>query len=157
MSWFGKTKMSDEAGQWAAMTMACMVFADGSAAESEVVAARGQVQANPVLHESIGSAAAEQLFKETIDAITAIPSAMLPTYEVRLAGLAEQISEINDKNFALATVIAVAMGDGSLTATEHQMLMRFHKMLGASIPLPEPGGAPTPEVKQMQPVAPTAE
>jgi hypothetical protein len=47
------------------------------------------------------------------------------------------------------------MGDGSLTAAEHQMLMRFHKMLGASIPVPEPGGAATPEVKQLQPVTPT--
>jgi hypothetical protein len=155
MGWFGKSKMDDEAGQWAAMAMACMVFADGSAAEAEVVAARGQVQANPVLHESIGSAEAERLFKETVDAIKLIPATMLPTYEVRLAGLAQQITEINSKNFALATVIAVAMGDSSLTAAEHQMLMRFHKMLGASIPVPEPGGAATPEVKQLQPVAPT--
>ena len=155
MSWFGKSKMNDEAGQWSAMAMACMVFADGSAAESEIVAARGQVQANPVLHESIGSSEAERLFKETADAIKLIPATMLPTYEVRLAGLAQQISEINSKNFALATVIAVAMGDGALTAAEHQMLMRFHKMLGASIPVPEPGGAATPEVKQLQPVTPT--
>jgi hypothetical protein len=155
MSWFGKSKMSNEAGQWSAMAMACMVFADGSAAEAEIVAARGQVQANPVLHESIGSQDAERLFKETVDAIKLIPATMLPTYEVRLAGLAQQISEINSKNFALATVIAVAMGDGSLTAAEHQMLMRFHKMLGASIPVPEPGGAATPEVKELQPVSPT--
>jgi hypothetical protein len=155
MSWFGKSKMSNEAGQWSAMAMACMVFADGSAAESEIVAARGQVQGNPVLHESIGSSEAEKLFKETVDAIKLIPATMLPTYEVRLAGLAQQISEINSKNFALATVIAVAMGDGALTAAEHQMLMRFHKMLGASIPVPEPGGAATPEVKQLQPVTPT--
>ncbi len=155
MSWFGKSKMDDEAGQWAAMAMACMVFADGSAAEAEIAAARAQVQANPVLHESIGSGEAERLFKESTDAIKLIPSTMLPTYEVRLAGLAQKITEINSKNFALATVIAVAMGDGALTAAEHQMLTRFHKMLGASIPIPEPGGAATPEVKQLQPVAPT--
>jgi hypothetical protein len=155
MSWFGKTKMSDEAGQWSAMAMACMVFADGSAAEAEIVAARGQVQANPVLHESIGSAEAERLFKETVDAIKLIPATMLPTYEVRLAQLAQQITDVNGKNFALATVIAVAMGDGALTAAEHQMAMRFHKMLGASIPIPEPGGVATPEIKAVKPVAPT--
>jgi hypothetical protein len=155
MSWFGKSKMDDEAGQWAAMAMACMVFADGSAEEAEIAAARAQVQANPVLHESIGSGDAERLFKESVDAIKLIPATMLPTYEVRLAGLAAKISDVNSKNFALATVIAVAMGDGALTAAEHQMAMRFHKMLGASIPVPEPGGAATPEVKQVQPVAPS--
>jgi uncharacterized Zn finger protein (UPF0148 family) len=155
MSWFGRTKMSDEAGQWSAMAMACMVFADGAAAEAEIAAAHGQVTTNPVLHESIGSGEAERLFKETVDAIAQIPAAMLPTYEIRLAGLAQQITEINDKNFALTTVIAVSMSDRTLSASEHQMLMRFHKMLGASIPIPEPGAAATGEVKQLQAVTPT--
>jgi len=147
--------MSDEAGQWAAMAMACMVFADGTASEAAIAAAHGQVTANPVLHESIGTKEAERIFKATVDAIAQIPSAMLPTYEIKLDGLAKQIRDVNEKNFCFTTVIAVSMSDRTLTAAEHQMLQRFREMLGASIAIPDPGGPPTAEVRSVQPVAPT--
>jgi hypothetical protein len=152
---FGQKKMSEEAGQWSSMAMACMVFADGSASEGEITTAHGQVTANPVLHESIGSREAERIFKETVAAIAQIPSAMLPTYELKLKGLSARIRDPNEKNFCFTTVIAIAMSDRTLTQSEHQMLLRFREMLGAAIPVPDPGAPPTPEVKSLQPVQPT--
>ncbi|MFO0548345.1 MAG: TerB family tellurite resistance protein [Polyangiaceae bacterium] len=150
MNWFG-SKMSEEAGQWAATAMACVVFADGNANEAEIAAARGQVTTNPVLRDSIGTKEAERLFKETADAIAQIPAAMLPTYEIKLQGLAKSIREVNDKNFAFTTVIAVAMGDKTLTPAEHQMLVRFREMLGAgAIPIPDAGAPASGDVRDLQ-------
>lgn len=139
MGWFDRGKMSDEAGEWAALAMGCMCFADGTAGEVEITAARGQVATNPVLKDTIGQKRAEKLFMETVEAVAQIPSAMLASYEVRLQGLAEKIKDLDDKNFALATVIAVSMSDRSLTQGEHAMLQRFREMLGANIAVPVPG------------------
>jgi hypothetical protein len=146
MGLFG-SKMSKSAGEWAAAAMGCMVFADGAATERDIAAAQGQVVTNPLFRHSIGEKKAGVLFKEAVDAIGQIPGAMLPTYEVKLAQLAEKISKLDDKNFALSTVIAVSMGDGTLTQSEYAMLFRFQKTLGANIPIPTPGQSLPEELK----------
>jgi len=147
MGLFDRDKMNKEAGEWAAIAMACVLFADGSASDAEVAAAKGQAVSNPVLKNSIGSKRAEELFDETARAVAQIPSAMLPTYDVKLQSLAEKIDDANEKNFALATAIAVAMGDRSLSEGEHTMLLHFKEMLGATIQVPSLGKAVSPEVR----------
>lgn len=140
MGLFDRGKMNKKAGEWAAKAMGCMVYADGQGVgKAEITAAQGQVKTNRVLKDSIGSEDAEVMFRETLTAIGQVPAAMLPTYEAELAGLAKEIKDLNEKNFALATVIAVSMGDGTVTDSEYQMLLRFQKMLGATIPIPSPG------------------
>ena len=138
MGLFGR-KMSKAAGEWAAIAMGCMVYADGAAGEKELAAAEGQLETNPVLKHSIGQKKATTLFRETVAAIRQVPAAMLPTYEQKLGDLAKKVKGQDERNFALATVIAVSMGDAALSQKEHAMLERFQKTVGANIPIPAPG------------------
>lgn len=156
MGFFDQGKMSKESGEWAATAMGCMVFADGSASESEIAAVKAQVEANPVVTTTIGSHRALEIFGATIEAIRPIPLTMLATYEVKLAGLAEDIDSTDDRNFALSTVVAVAMGDGTLTDSEYAMMARFREMLSATIPIPQPGQADPARVQASEPEQATA-
>jgi hypothetical protein len=158
MGLFDRSKMSKAAGEWAAQAMACVVFADGSASEPEIAAAQDQLATNPVLKESIGTKKATALFNQTIEAIRPVPSAMLHSYEGELAELAQKVKDVNDKNFALSTLIAVSMGDGTLSQTEYDMIMRFKESLGATVPIPRPG-ADLPEAykPEQQAAAPAAD
>lgn len=137
---FDRNKMDKKAGEWAAKAMGCMVFADGNGAgAAEIAAAQGQVKTNRVLKDSIGSRAAEAIFQTTIEAIGSLPAVMLQTHEAELAALGPQIEDITARNFAMATVIAVAMGDGTITHAERAMMVRFHAMLRATISIPDVG------------------
>lgn len=143
MGWFDDFKkkvqqqfVSKAGGEWAAMAMACMLFADGEAEQGEVEAAKRSCSSNPVIVQSIGAKRAEEIFGETVVAIETMPAAMLPSYEQKLAELAKSVTKVEDKNFALATVIGVAMGDGELEPAEHAMLVRFKDSLGATIDVP---------------------
>jgi tellurite resistance protein len=93
---------------------------------------------NPVVKNSIGSARGEVLFNETVEAIKVAPSAMLQTYLTKLDVLARKVSSQDDKNFALAAVIAVATADGDVEPPEQQLLQRFKALLGATIDIPPP-------------------
>lgn len=137
---FDRAKVGGQAGEWAAKAMACMVFADGKGpGEPEIAAMQVQVKSNRILRDSIGIKAAEALFHQTVEAIRTVPAVMLQTHEAELAQKAQGITDETEKNFALATVIAVAMGDGTVTHAEHQMLVRFRHMLGATIAIPNVG------------------
>lgn len=143
MGWFdsfkdkmGTIAVSGAGGEWAAQAMACMVFADGEAEAPEIESARVACSSNPVITNSIGPQKAEALFNQAVAAIQTVPSAMLPSYEAKLATLAKKVTKEDDKNFALATVIAVAMADGELEDAERSMLARFKDQLGASIDVP---------------------
>jgi hypothetical protein len=114
------------------------------------------VATNPVIKKSLGSSRAEKLFNETVEAVSQIPEAMLPSYEIKLVELAAKVDEADEKNFALATVIAVAMGDRTLSDGEHMMLTRFRDMLGATIPLPGIGQATPAPLRQIAHVQPPA-
>ena len=141
MGLFGrnKDKPSDEAGRWAAIAMGCVVFADGVAEQSEVDAAQAVVNTMPVVKNSIGPEEAERLFLETVEAVRPLPETMLDAYVTKLDGMAKNVKSVDDKNFALAAVIAVSKGDGVLTQGEHQLIARFKESLGATIRLPDPG------------------
>lgn len=139
MGFFNRDKMSREAGEWAATAMACLMFADGVPGEAEGAAAKGQIATNPLFKKSIGAERADALFVETLEAIRPVPQAMLPTYEVKLQELASGIDELTERNFALATVIAVAMGDRTINDAEYAMLARLNEVLGANIPIPMSG------------------
>ena len=137
---FDRGKMDKRAGEWAAKAMGCMVFADGKGpGDPEIAAFQVQVKTNRVLTESIGGKAAEAIFYQTVEAIRSLPSVMLQTHESELGVLAQDIEDLTAKNFALATVIAVAMGDDTVTPAEQQMLIRFQEMLGATIAVPVVG------------------
>lgn len=126
------------AGEWAVTAMAVMVFADGEAEASEMEKAQVVATTNPVVKNSIGSARGEVLFNDTVEAIKVAPAAMLQTYLTKLEGLASKISSQDDKNFALASVIAVATADGEVEQPEYQLLLRFRDLLGATIDVPPP-------------------
>lgn len=137
---FDRGKMDKRAGEWAAKAMGCMVFADGKGpGDAEIAAFQVQVKTNRVLTDSIGSKNAEGLFYQTVEAIKSLPAVMLQTHEAELGQLAQEIEDLTAKNFALATVIAVAMGDDTVTPAEHAMLARFHSSLGATIAIPNVG------------------
>ena len=127
------------AGEWAATAMAVMVFADGDAEPSEMEKAKVVATTNPVVKNSIGSARGEALFNETVEAIKVAPAAMLQTYLTKLDALAKKIGSQDDKNFALASVIAVATADGDVERPEYELLLRFKDLLGATIDVPPPG------------------
>lgn len=127
------------AGEWAVTAMAVMVFADGDAEASEMEKAKVVATTNPVVKNSIGSARGEALFNDTVEAIKVAPSAMLQTYLTKLDALAKKISSQDDKNFALASVIAVATADGDVERPEYELLVRFKDLLGATIDVPNPG------------------
>jgi tellurite resistance protein len=91
---------------------------------------------NPVVKNSIGSARGEVLFNETVEAIKVAPAAMIQTYLTKLDALARKISSQDDKNFALAAVIAVATADGDVERPEYDLLQRFKGLLGATIDVP---------------------
>lgn len=130
-------KSGGKAGEWAAKAMACMAFADGKGpGEGELAAVQVQVKTNRVLANDKG---AEAIFHQTVEAIRTLPSVMLQTHEAEVGQLAQHITDPTDKNFALATVIAVAMGDGTITPAERAMLLRFQAMLGATIAVPDVG------------------
>lgn len=126
------------AGEWAVTAMAVMVFADGEAEASEMEKAQVVATTNPVVKNSIGSARGEVLFNDTVEAIKVAPAAMLQTYLTKLESLASKISSQDDKNFALASVIAVATADGEVEQPEYQLLLRFRDLLGATIDVPPP-------------------
>lgn len=143
MGWFddfkskiSKITVSSAGGEWAAIAMACMVFADGEAEDQEIQAASEACSANPVITNSIGASRATALFTQTVNAIKTVPSAMLPSYESKLAELGKSVNKQEDKNFAYATVIQVAMADGELEAAEVAMLKRFKDYIGANIEVP---------------------
>jgi tellurite resistance protein len=134
---FGGDGTGGTAGEWAAKAMACMAFADGKGpGEGELAAVQVQVKTNRVLSDD---KAAEAIFHQTVEAIRALPSVMLQTHEAEVDQLAQHITDPTEKNFALATVIAVAMGDGTVTPAEQRMLLRFKAMLGATIAVPGVG------------------
>lgn len=141
MGLFGRDKPSKEAGQWAAVAMGCVVFADGTAGQGEVTAAQAVVNAMPVLKNSIGPVEAERLFMETVEAVRPLPATMLDAYVTKLEGMAKEVKNVDDKNFALAAVIAVSKGDGVMTQGEHQLIARLKDSLGATIRLPDPGAS----------------
>ncbi len=124
------------AGEWAVTAMAVMVFADGDAEAAEMEKAKVVATTNPVVKNSIGSARGEALFNDTVEAIKVAPAAMLQTYLTKLDALAKKISSQDDKNFALASVIAVATADGDVEPAEQQLLQRFKDLLGATIDVP---------------------
>lgn len=124
------------AGEWAVTAMAVMVFADGDVEPSELEKAKGVATTNPVVKNSIGSARGEALFNETVEAIKIAPGAMVQTYLGKLDQLARKISTQEDKNFALAGVIAVATADGEVERPEYELLLRFKALLGATIEVP---------------------
>jgi tellurite resistance protein len=118
--------------------MAVMVFADGEVEAAEVEKAKVVATTNPVVKNSIGSARGATLFTETVEAIETAPAAMVQTYLTKLDVLARKISSQDDKNFALAGVIAVATADGDVERPEHELLLRFKALLGATIDVPGP-------------------
>jgi tellurite resistance protein len=124
------------AGEWAVTAMAVMVFADGEVEAAEVEKAKVVATTNPVVKNSIGSDRGAALFAETIQAIETAPSAMVQTYLTKLDKLAGKISSQDDKNFALASVIAVANADGDVERPEYELLLRFKALLGATIDVP---------------------
>lgn len=145
MGWFSSLKdklnnavVGTAAGEWAVTAMAVMVFADGDVEAAELEKAQVIALTNPVVKNSIGSARGEQIFKEAIETIKMEPRSMLQTYLTKLDALARKISKQEDKNFALAGVIAVASADGEVERPEYEMLVRFKAILGATLDLPQP-------------------
>lgn len=143
MGWFSSLKdklnnvvVGTAAGEWAATAMAAMVFADGEVEAPEVAKAKQIALTSPVIKNSIGLVRAEQLIDETINSISIEPRTMLQTYLAKLDALARKISKQEDKNFALAGVIAVAAADGEVEPAEYELLVRFKVILGATIDLP---------------------
>ena len=126
------------AGEWAATAMAVMVFADGEVEAAEVEKAKVVATTNPVVKNSIGSERGAALFADTVQAIETAPAAMVQTYLTKLDVLARKISSQDDKNFALAGVIAVATADGDVERPEYELLLRFKALLGATIDVPGP-------------------
>ena len=124
------------AGEWAVTAMAVMVFADGDVEPAELEKAKGVAANSPVVKNSIGPARGAALFAETIEAIRVEPTSMVQTYLGKLDAQARKISAQEDKNFALAAVIAVASADGEVEPPEHVLLVRFKALLGATIDLP---------------------
>ena len=124
------------AGEWAVTAMAVMGFADGDVEASEIEKAKVIALTNPVVKNSIGSARGEQLFKEAIETIKMEPGSMIQTYLSKLDALAKKIGKLEDKNFALARVFAVASADGEVERPEYEMLVRFKAILGATLDLP---------------------
>ena len=61
---------------------------------------------------------------------------MIQTYLTKLDALARKIGSQEDKNFALAGVIAVAAADGEVERPEYELLVRFKAILGATLDLP---------------------
>lgn len=144
MSWFGSLKnklqsivVGTAAGEWAVTAMAVMVFADGEAEKSEMEKARLVATTNPVVKNSIGSTRGEQLFNDAVNTISSEPGTMIQSYMSKLDQLARKIDKLEDKNFALAGVIAVAAADGEVEKPEYELLKRFKMILGATIDLPD--------------------
>lgn len=144
MGWFSSLKdklnsvvVGTAAGEWAVTAMAVMVFADGDAEAEEMEKAKVVATTNPVVKNSIGSARGEVLFNDTVEAIKVSPAAMIQTYLSKLDALAKKVSSQDDKNFALAAVIAVATADGDVEPKEHDLLNRFKALLGATIDVPD--------------------
>lgn len=145
MGWFSSIKdklnnivVGTAAGEWAATAMAVMVFADGDVEDSELAKARTIALNNPVIRNSIGAARGEQIFKDAVEAIQMEPSSMVQTYLTKLDNLAGKIGKQEDKDFALAGVIAVAAADGEVERPEYELLVRFKAILRASVDLPKP-------------------
>ncbi|MBA3545305.1 MAG: hypothetical protein H0T76_02365 [Nannocystis sp.] len=115
-----------------------MVFADGEVEAVEIEKAKVVATTNPVVKNSIGSERGGLLFAETVEAIGVAPSAMVQTYLTKLDVLARKVSTQDDKNFALAGVIAVATADGDVERPEYELLLRFKALLGATIDVPGP-------------------
>ncbi|MCY1010688.1 TerB family tellurite resistance protein [Nannocystis pusilla] len=143
MGWFSsiKDKLSSvivgtAAGEWAVTAMAVMVFADGEVEEAEIEKAKMIAFSSPVIKNSIGAARGEQLFKEAVETIKMEPRSMIQTYLTKLDALARKIGSQEDKNFALAGVIAVAAADGEVERPEYKLLVRFKAILGATLDLP---------------------
>lgn len=126
------------AGEWAVTAMAVMVFADGDVEEAELEKAKSIALNSPVVKNSIGGAKGEQLFKAAIETIKMEPGSMIQSYIRKLDDLARKISKQDDKDFALAGVIAVAAADGEVERPEYELLVRFKAILGASVDLPKP-------------------
>lgn len=126
------------AGEWAATAMAVMVFADGEVEAAEIEKAKLVATTNPVVKNSIGSERGAALFADTVQAIKTAPAAMVQTYLTKLDVLARKIGSQDDKNFALAGVIAVATADGDVERPEYELLQRFKALLGATIDVPGP-------------------
>ncbi|WAS94359.1 TerB family tellurite resistance protein [Nannocystis punicea] len=143
MGWFSSLKdklnsviVGTAAGEWAVTAMAVMVFADGEVEAAEIEKAKVIALTNPVVKNSIGSARGEQLFKDAVETIKMEPGSMIQTYLAKLDALARKIGSQEDKNFALAGVIAVASADGEVERPEYDLLVRFKAILGATLDLP---------------------
>lgn len=143
MSWFSSLKnklnsivVGTAAGEWAVTAMAVMVYADGEVEGPEIEKARIVATTNPVVKNSIGSNRGEQLFNDVINTIGSEPRTMIQSYMRKLDELARKIDKLDDKNFALAGVIAVASADGEVEKPEYELLQRFRLLLGATIDLP---------------------
>ncbi|MDF1661853.1 MAG: tellurite resistance TerB family protein, partial [Planctomycetota bacterium] len=144
MGWFDDFKakltsitVSPAGGEWAAVAMACMVFADGEASQSEIDSAMTSCTNNPVILSSIGENKAQRVFNGTIEVLKVVPQTMLASYEDKLQTLGKVIKKQEDKNFAYATVLAVALADGELTNAEQEMLVRFKSYIQANVDVPE--------------------
>jgi tellurite resistance protein len=145
MGWFSNIKdklnnivVGTAAGEWAATAMAVMVFADGDVEDAELQKATSIALTSPVIRNSIGAAKGEQVFKEALETIKVEPITMVQTYLSKLDNLARKINKPEDKNFALAGVIAVAAADGEVERPEYELLVRFKAILGATVDLPKP-------------------
>jgi len=140
MSWFNDFKekltqitVSPAGGEWAAIAMACMVFADGKATDCEIESAQSSCTNNPVIVNSIGQAKALKIFDSTTEVLKIVPQTMLESYEEKLQLLGKVVKKQQDKNYAFATVVAIALADGNLTDSEREMLLRFKDYIKANV------------------------
>ncbi len=130
--------LDQDAGEWAVTAMACVAYADGNAAESEIDKAREIVSKTSVIRDSLGPAFGEQLFMDTIARIQASPDTEIEQLKSDLTRLAGRIKAQQHRDHAFQTLVVIATADHEILPAEYQLMVELKELIGTEVMVPMP-------------------
>jgi len=133
----GEVELSQEAGEWAVVAMACMAMADGVVVDAELERARELVKSTAIISDTLGPEFGEQRFVDIVERLTTDPAAEMEHVKEELRDLAGRIAEQDQRDAAFQTLISVASADREIAPAERQLMIALKEILGTTILVPE--------------------
>lgn len=132
----GERALSQEAGEWAVIAMACVAFADGVLDRSELDEARASVERAAVIRETLGPEFATQLFLDRVERLRGALASEMPLLKDELRQLAARIEAQEDRDAAFHTLLAIAVADGEVAPTERELMLELRDIVGSTLIVP---------------------
>ena len=133
----GEVELSQEAGEWAVVAMACMAMADGVVVDAELERARELVKSTAIIRDTLGPEFGEQRFVDIVERIAGDPASEMEHVKEELRALAGRIAEQAQRDIAFQTLISVACADREIAPAERKLMVALKEILGTTVLVPQ--------------------